>query len=495
MGTSPSMHAPPQRASHGITAALELRCNEAVTFQDGRLLGVDAYRIRDLATMARSRIQLSSEFSGGELRMDHVEYGLLRAHFIPTLKSGNNQGIPVESAGNSLLDFIHHTLSVELHQAGIEGQNLSKVLSWAKRHASRLPAPASDEVYVDRSVVEEFRQVAEINTRRYAVLAIAAIACEWGSPIKVFLGDELTSLLDRAMAKYLAYAAIEEVGPSKRERTEELAEFRTRFQEVCSTAQERLQKVTEDILNHQQHDASARAIIGSQVADATRSVDAMKLSAEQAGAAVARAEQKSIEISNTLDNTDENYRTFVKAIEARYQIEVTRQLWEARAKAGYRAFQWSAVAVALLLAAPCVIAFVWFNDISEALRQSILQTNSAVLSGSAQSQADATLTAAELLVLTINRALVIIFPIALYIWIIRLAVRFNGRSLALADDATMRQAHMDTFYRMASDHTLKDGERNLMLEALYRPAPGQSSDTPDFPNVIELVNKVGKASP
>ncbi|MET3855649.1 hypothetical protein [Rhizobium sp. OAE497] len=425
--------------------------------------------------------------------MDYSEFRLLRAHFIPTLKSSDDRAIPLEAVGFELVDFIHRSLSQP--QAGISGTNLGKILSWARQQASRLRSPADTQAFVDKSIEDRFRQAAEGKAKHYAILAFAAVICEWDCPIKPILGTELTSLLDRAIAKYLAYSAIEEVGPPENERVAELAEFRSRFQEIFSNAQDRLQKVTDDILKHQEQDASARAIVGLHVSDAARSVESMKLSAEQAGAAVARAEQKSIEISNKLEDTDENYKTFVKAIEARYQIEVTRQLWEARAKAGYRAFQWSAVAVALLLAAPCVIAFVWFNDISEALRQSILQTNSAVLSGSAQSQADATLTAAELLVLTINRALVIIFPIALYIWIIRLAVRFNGRSLALADDATMRQAHMDTFYRMASDHTLKDGERNLMLEALYRPAPGQSSDTPDFPNVIELVNKVGKASP
>jgi len=57
------------------------------------------------------------------------------------------------------------------------------------------------------------------------------------------------------------------------------------------------------------------------------------------------------------------------------------------------------------------------------------------------------------------------------------------------DDARIRQAMMDTFYRLATDQTLKDDERKLMLEALYRPAPGHS-DGPDFPNVIELVNKI-----
>ncbi|GAA3090952.1 hypothetical protein GCM10010520_41380 [Rhizobium viscosum] len=178
-----------------------------------------------------------------------------------------------------------------------------------------------------------------------------------------------------------------------------------------------------------------------------------------------------------------NISAFKTAVQEEVRGAETRKLWQNRDEEAWNAFAISTGILAILLVIVPVIGL-WQLDwvigvlrhIGEATTVGIPATESGTL----------------LTVATISRLVVVTFPLVLYLWVIRLIVRFNTRSLTLHDDARQRQTMMDTYFILLERNAATTEERGLILNALFRPAPGQGPENLDPPSFTDFL---GKANP
>ena len=128
-----------------------------------------------------------------------------------------------------------------------------------------------------------------------------------------------------------------------------------------------------------------------------------------------------------------------------------------------------------------VVGFIELDSVIDVLRH-ISETT---LLGIDQSKAEG----GVLLGLAINRIVIVTVPLALYFWMVRILVRFNLRSQMLMDDARQRHTMMNTYFHLIEKQSAVKEDRALILNALFRPTPGQQNDSVDPPNFTELMDK------
>ncbi|MGW6778988.1 hypothetical protein ACWF50_13205 [Brucella pseudogrignonensis] len=100
--------------------------------------------------------------------------------------------------------------------------------------------------------------------------------------------------------------------------------------------------------------------------------------------------------------------------------------------------------------------------------------------------------------LQISRIFIVTVPTLLYIWVIKLTVRFLFRSLALYDDAVQRKTIMDSYFMLSERNAVDEKILPLIIWALCRQVPGHGHDgidPPDFSEVINAGLNFGKKSP
>jgi hypothetical protein len=75
-----------------------------------------------------------------------------------------------------------------------------------------------------------------------------------------------------------------------------------------------------------------------------------------------------------------------------------------------------------------------------------------------------------------------------FAWIFRMIGRFVMENFTLAADAQQRQTILETFLNLVgtAEAKMNEGERALILSALFRPAPGQGADDPTRSTLLEL---------
>ncbi|MGO6676486.1 hypothetical protein [Rhizobium leguminosarum] len=419
----------------------------------------------------------------------------LRAFFVPNLAEGDPGARSQADALKDLLEYIRRGLSPSLAP-----DSASKFLKWAESQVEIVAAtdqsiPSSRLRFVDDQKLKKF--ISTPDNGAFYIDAIAAFLCEFqGFDVPKFQIESEREKLARAIVTYTALGAVGSInrawGP------EELASLRTQMEAAVRSAQFRLQQVSDELIGKQKLDADLREMLLVRVTDAGTTLHSLQEQFAQSNSVILGAEQKAVDFRDKIEPIEKNFSAFSAAIEARFQISATKKLWQERAFSSGISFYVSTALLLILLIVPAVMVATNYNAISHAVQAAVLMPkdpNAPTNDGSQRAQPNAPaavpLNSVELIAVTLNRAVLLIFPIALYVWLIRLLVRYNSRSMLLMDDARIRQAMMDTFYRLATDQTLKDDERKLMLEALYRPAPGHT-DGPDFPNVIELVNKIPK---
>jgi hypothetical protein len=80
-------------------------------------------------------------------------------------------------------------------------------------------------------------------------------------------------------------------------------------------------------------------------------------------------------------------------------------------------------------------------------------------------------------------------------WIFRMIGRFVMDNFTLAADARQRQTILETFLNLVgtAEAKMNEGERVLILSALFRAAPGQGSDDPAPASLLDLVKDATKA--
>lgn len=77
-------------------------------------------------------------------------------------------------------------------------------------------------------------------------------------------------------------------------------------------------------------------------------------------------------------------------------------------------------------------------------------------------------------------------PIAGAIWFVRILLRLYLTNLAMLEDAKQRKTILDTYFSLIEDDPNAEKERHLLLNAMFRPLPGEPNDI-EPPNLSELM--------
>ncbi|WP_406871813.1 DUF6161 domain-containing protein [Aminobacter sp. P9b] len=160
------------------------------------------------------------------------------------------------------------------------------------------------------------------------------------------------------------------------------------------------------------------------------------------------------------------------------KLQNARQLWGDSARRARKAYAISWIALALLLViVPAVV--VWKADAVFTFFRSVGDTVLADLSPGASETAT--------LISAISRLVLVTLPVALYIWLIRIVVRFNMRSLLLMDDAMQRNTMLETYLHLVEQDAAVKADRPLILEALFRRTPGHGPEAIEPPNLTDII--------
>ncbi len=190
---------------------------------------------------------------------------------------------------------------------------------------------------------------------------------------------------------------------------------------------------------------------------------------------------------------ENNFAAFADAVREELKINTAKQLWDARSSANQRAFTWPAAVAVLLIVIPIVAAYIYRDGIISYLH--VIETPVAQVGLTTTGATDVAasnpgLSPGSLTVITIGRLLTVTIPIALWFWLIKLVVRYNYRSMVLADDARQRSTMMDTYFHLIEHKAASVEDRALILAALFRPAPGHGPDNVEPPDFTDFINKM-----
>ncbi len=271
--------------------------------------------------------------------------------------------------------------------------------------------------------------------------------------------------------------------------------------QTMSAGPESIHSIIQPKLEIFEKEATARANELSETVSAHRKLfDEQQLLHAQAAEATARAqveltvasqgfEHKALELedkSQGIESDIRQLRADLDAQVARFGTEAARKLWGERENQSKWALILSSFAIFLLIAIPIVLAVCFTTEILHYLAQIVAASALPTIDSNGQQLPPPT--DAQVTIAAVGRLVIVTVPIFLYIWAIRLVVRFNSRSLLLLDDARLRLTMLDTFFHLIEKEGAVKEDRALVLNALFRPAPGHG-DNVDPPNFTELVSK------
>jgi hypothetical protein len=87
-----------------------------------------------------------------------------------------------------------------------------------------------------------------------------------------------------------------------------------------------------------------------------------------------------------------------------------------------------------------------------------------------------------------GRLVVFSVPIFVFLWMLRVVMRYFMRSMLLMDDARQRQTMLDTYFMLSENGRADDRDRPLVLWALFRNTPGHGPDGIEPPDFTEVIN-------
>lgn len=277
--------------------------------------------------------------------------------------------------------------------------------------------------------------------------------------------------------------------------------------ETILSAPEGLQSIIAPKLQTLEQEADRKAQeLSAAMSEYQKIRDSQQLCQAQAAEAIAKAEkqltgaghafeQKATEFEDRnqeIDTTIRQLRADLDAQVARFGTEAARKLWGEREKQSRFALIASSIAIFCLIAAPILGAICFTPEVLHYLAQIVAA--SSLPTTDANGQVLPTPNDTQITIAAIGRLVIVTVPVFLYIWAIRLVVRFNSRSLMLLDDARLRLTMLDTFFHLIEKEGAVKEDRALVLNALFRPGPGHG-DNVDPPNFTELVTKAMGSTP
>jgi hypothetical protein len=222
---------------------------------------------------------------------------------------------------------------------------------------------------------------------------------------------------------------------------------------------------------------TARADMHSKVAHSIKEMQGYMGSVDDAKARVEA-------LNNSLSITDENLEAFKKAAQERAGQTQSRQHWSRRIRINSIGFAVSAGLLLFFLAIVPVFGFIFSSHVLQFMKAVSSEISSEL--GSAPNAAQVTMAA-------VNRVVLIGAPVALYFWLIRILVRYNAMTLAMMDDAHQRRTMIDTYIHLIEHQFAKTEDRAILLNAIFRPSPGQQNDV-DPPSFVDLVDRLKPSS-
>ena len=227
------------------------------------------------------------------------------------------------------------------------------------------------------------------------------------------------------------------------------------------------------------------AILETQISDADARLKNLgaALSERRAGieeilTQIEAVETKQRELETELHNVPKKIRAVEETIAAQLSLNKTDELWRSEARFATRAYVCSFfVLIALLVGVPIAI----FCAQDEILGIITKIEGAVAFAGNTDQN---TLVAAAI----VSRLAIIGLPVALYIWAIKLIVRFNSRSMLLMDDARHRVAMLNTFLYLLKQEAATIQDRGALLEAMFRRAPGHGPETVEPPSLTDIMN-------
>jgi hypothetical protein len=215
-------------------------------------------------------------------------------------------------------------------------------------------------------------------------------------------------------------------------------------------------------------------------ADTTSFVKAINADIEAQSIKLKDQEQSFESLMAGVSTAEDHVKAFAKAVREELNVDATKKLWNHRATNSARSFWISAGLIAFAILYPPFWAFKNLDTVLLVLNHISEAATTALPGGSDIVQKTAS---------AISRLVIISAPLALYFWAIKLLVRFNLRSMVLMDDAHQRQTTMDTYFHLVESNKVTAKERGLMLNALFRPLPGQGQDNVEPPNFVDLIGQ------
>lgn len=219
--------------------------------------------------------------------------------------------------------------------------------------------------------------------------------------------------------------------------------------------------------------------------DFDRSLNVQRDTLERLDGQISSLKNQTDMLKEQVADRDREIQGFKASIVEALKLDTARRLWGDRAKDAAVAFWCSGAALLVMLIGVPALA-IWEADAVFAFLRTMGSTVFADLPVAGETVAAISL---------VSRLILITLPIALYIWLIRIMVRFNMRSLLLMDDAAQRKTMLDTYLHLVEQDATVKAERPLILEALFRRTPGHGADSIEPPNLSEVMKLSGQKSP
>ena len=176
------------------------------------------------------------------------------------------------------------------------------------------------------------------------------------------------------------------------------------------------------------------------------------------------------------------------ALEKRLELNALGGLWASVAQRSKWATGITSLAITLLVGFGVFVAYNWGSDIVGFIVKSHVPADG----GNQINNIDG-----DWIGLQVSRIFIVSVPTILYVWLIKLLVRFLFRSLALYDDAVQRKTIMDSYFMLSERNAVDDKILPLIIWALCRQVPGHGPDgiePPDFSEVINAGLNFGRKS-
>lgn len=202
----------------------------------------------------------------------------------------------------------------------------------------------------------------------------------------------------------------------------------------------------------------------------------LELSSTDLASKISDLETRKNEIRDSLNN-------YEAAIRQELGLDRARENWSKRYKEAHTSFKNTSLLLGGMIALPFLLAFL----AGPAVVRFVNNFDLTILLGAGGSGA--------VFGHFLTRLVIISVPLFAYLWGLRVVIRYFTRSMTLKDDARMRETMLDTYFMLVEAGRADEASRPIILNALFRPAPGhgtEGTEPPEMAAYLESIAKMGR---